>query len=247
VEESSAGVRGLVLVQTADARGARLREALMGRPELEVLAEVGTTLEAVSQAGRLHPSILVMDVGLSDVAGHGVLRSVRAVSPDTRIVLHARAPDAEDAPGTQRWISRLVEVVVDPVRAAALDARLTLSEDPRSVPLARRFVTDLLEEWNLRGLVPTAALLATELVANAVRHVTGTCALELTHVEGMLRIAVADLGHGMPDLQVLGPASENGRGLHIVSAFSTAWGVDHLDDGAKLVWAELAPERSAVT
>ena len=26
-----------------------------------------------------------------------------------------------------------------------------------------------------------------------------------------------------------------------VSAFSTAWGVDQLNDGGKLVWAELAP------
>jgi anti-sigma regulatory factor (Ser/Thr protein kinase) len=82
---------------------------------------------------------------------------------------------------------------------------------------------------------------ASELVANAVVHVHGPCALELTHFADVLRVAVADLGPGMPDLQVLGASSEGGRGLHIVSAFSTAWGVDHLDDGAKLVWAELNP------
>jgi hypothetical protein len=45
----------------------------------------------------------------------------------------------------------------------------------------------------------------------------------------------------MPDLQVLALTTERGRGLHVISAFSTAWGVDHLADGGKLVWAELAP------
>jgi len=247
VEPSNAPVKGILLVQTADARGALLREALRARRELEIVAEVTNTLDAVANAGRLKPGVLVMDVGLADVAGHGVLRSVRAVSPSTRIVLHARAADVDDAPGTKRWITRLVDVVVDPVRAAALSARLVLSDEPRSVPVARSFVSDLLEEWDLTQHVPTSQLLVSEMVANAVQHVTGPCAVELTHHDDVLQIAVADVGHGMPDMQVLGPTRENGRGLHIISAFSTAWGVDHLDDGGKLVWAELAPLAIGVT
>jgi CheY-like chemotaxis protein len=241
VAGDSATVKGIVLVQTEDSHAAVLREALTARPELELLAEVSSTREAVATAGRLQPAVLVMDVDLDDVAGHGVLRAVRAVSPATRIVLHARATKTETAPGTARWIGRLVDVVVEPVRAATLDARLVLSDDTLSVPVARGFVADLLEQWDLGRFVPSAQLLASELVANAVLHVSGPCALELNHHDDVLHIAVADAGHGMPDLQVLGPTSENGRGLHIISAFSTAWGVDHLDDGGKLVWAELAP------
>jgi CheY-like chemotaxis protein/anti-sigma regulatory factor (Ser/Thr protein kinase) len=240
-------VKGVVLVQTDDSAAAELREALTARPELEIVAEVTSTLEAVAVAGRARPGVLVLDVGLKDLAGHGVLRSVRAVSPATRIVLHARATRTDEAPGTARWIARLVDVVVDPVRAAALNARLVLSDDNLSVPLARGFVGDLLEQWDLGPLVDSAQLLASELVANAVVHVSGPCALELTHHDEVLNIAVADSGRGMPDLQVLGPMSENGRGLHIISAFSTAWGVDHLDDGGKLVWAELAPLAVGVT
>jgi anti-sigma regulatory factor (Ser/Thr protein kinase) len=230
-----------VLVQTADASGALLREALGARPELEILAEVPTTREAVQAAEQQRPGVLVMDVGLDDVAGHGVLRAVRGVSPWTRVVLHARATDADDAPGTRRWLARLVELVVEPDRAPALNARLVLSDETSSVPLARGFVGDLLSQWDLPELIPAVELIASELVANAVQHVAGPCALELTAYDGALQIAVADAGHGMPDLQVLGPLNERGRGLHIVTAFSTAWGVDHLDDGGKLVWAELAP------
>lgn len=242
---STLPTKGILLVQTPDAHGELLRRALAARPELDIVDEVTTTREAVEASRRLRPTVLVMDVGLSDVAGHGVLRAVRAVTPETRVVLHARAAEIDDVPGTEHWIARLVELVVDPVRAAALDARLVLSEETFSVPLARRFVRDLLDEWSLSGLVEPSLLLTSELVANAVRHVTGPCALELTFHEDVLRIAVADAGPGMPDLQVLGPTSESGRGLHIVTAFSTAWGVDHLGDGGKLVWAELAPLEAA--
>jgi anti-sigma regulatory factor (Ser/Thr protein kinase) len=244
---SSAPVRGVVLVQTADASGALLRDALGARPELEVLAEVPTTGEAVKAAEQWRPGVLVMDVGLEDVAGHGVLRAIRAVSRWTRVVLHARAAQVGDAPGSHRWLARLVELVVDPDRGPALNARLVLSDETRSVPLARGFVGELLGEWDLLDLIPSVELLASELVANAVQHVTGPCALELTAYEGVMQIAVADAGHGMPDLQVLSPMNESGRGLHIVSAFSTAWGVDHLDDGGKLVWAELAPVPTGVS
>jgi len=237
----AAHVKGILLVQTAGTRSVRLRDALAERPELEIVDEVTTTREAVEAAGRLEPSVLVMDVGLADVAGHGVLRAIRAASPETRIVLHARAPEVDDAPGTRNWISRLVDLVVDPGRGAELEARLVLPDETSSVPLARGFVNELLEQWNLAHLVPSSSLLVSELVANAVRHVSGPCAVEITHHDDVLRIAVADAGPGMPDLQVLGPTSENGRGLHIVSAFSTVWGVDQLDDGGKLVWAELAP------
>jgi anti-sigma regulatory factor (Ser/Thr protein kinase) len=242
VPDLSAPLIDVVLVQTADAQGARLRAALAHRPELAIIGEVGSTLDAVAAAGRLQPDVMLMDVGLHDVAGHGVLRSVRAVSPRTRIVLHAQAADTGDAPGTRRWATRLVDAVLDPVRPPALEARLVLPDETRSVSTARTFVTELLTEWDLDTLVDACSLVVSELVANAVLHVPGACALEVTHQADVLRVAVADSGPGMPDLKVLGPSEETGRGLHIVTAFSSAWGVDPLDDGGKLVWAELAPE-----
>jgi anti-sigma regulatory factor (Ser/Thr protein kinase) len=234
----------VVLVQTDDRRGARLREALTSRPGVAVVGEVSTTMGAVSLARRLQPDGLVMDAGLLDIAGHEVLRSVRAVSPDTRIFLHAHASetDVDDAAGSARWFADLVDAVVQPVREAALEARLVLPGAASSVPDARSFITEVLVEWDLEVLVDACALVVSELVANAVRHVPGPCALEISHHSGALRLAVADTGPGMPDLQVLVPTHENGRGLHIVSAFSDAWGIDQLPDGGKLVWAELTPK-----
>jgi anti-sigma regulatory factor (Ser/Thr protein kinase)/CheY-like chemotaxis protein len=239
--EAMAAAVGIVLVQSHDARGAGLRQALSRRPELTVVDEVATPNDGVSSAGKHQPGVVVMDVGLDDVAGHSTLRAIREVAPDARVILHAWAAEVDDVPGTRRWTARLVDVVLDRSRGAVLEARLVLADSPESVPVARRFTTDLLRDWELAEYAGSAELVASELVANAVIHVHGPCALELTHFADILRVGVADLGPGMPDLQVLGPSSEGGRGLHIVSAFSTAWGVDHLDDGAKLVWAELNP------
>lgn len=240
-------VRGILLVQTHDHRGAGLHDALSEQVELAVVDEVDTTTDAIASAARHRPQVVVMDVGLEDVAGRDVLKGIRAVSPDTRIVLHAWAGDADDAPGLQRWTSRLVDVVLDAAQAAALEARLVLPAEPHSVPVARSFLTDLLAQWELDEYADPAMLLTSELVANAVLHVRGPLALELTHRADGFRVAVADAGTGMPDLRVLGPDAEGGRGLHIVSAFSSAWGVDHLGDGGKLVWAELEPMTTGVS
>lgn len=240
--DAAAPALGVLLVHTADAQAMTLREALSARSGLEVVGEVHTTREAISAAERLQPRVLVMDVGLSDVTGHGVLKSIRQVAPGIRVVLHARAADVDDDAGLRRWAGQLVDVILDPERPAALATRLVLPGEPSSVPMARSFITELLGQWDLDGPVPASELLVSELVANAIQHVPGPCALELTYRGNVLRIAVSDSGPGMPDLQVMGPSSERGRGLHIVSAFSTAWGVDQLPDGRKLVWAELDPD-----
>ena len=234
-----AAVKGIVLVSTDDDRGAGLRAALAERPELVVLAEVAGPHEAVAFARRYQPGVVVLDVGIEAIAGHAVLKSIREVAPTTRIVLHAWDAEVSEAPGRRRWVSHQVSMVLDPDRAAALEARLVLPHGPRGVPVARSFTSDLLAQWDLDGYVDPAGLLASELVANAVLHVQGPCALELTHRADVLRVAVADAGLGMPDLKAVDPSTEGGRGLHIVSALSSAWGVDHVDDGGKLVWAEL--------
>ncbi len=239
--DAAAPATRVLLVHTDGAHAEVVRQALSASPGMDLVDEVRTTREAVSSAERLQPRVLVMDVGLDDLAGHGVLRSVRRVAPGTRVVLHAGTVDIDDPAVTRQWVTQLVGLTLDPIRPAALAARLDLAGEPLGVPMARSFVSELLREWDLDGLVPASELLVSELVANAVQHVPGRCAVELTYHADVLRVAVSDSGPGMPDLRVMGPSSERGRGLHIVSAFSADWGVDRLQDGRKLVWAELDP------
>jgi anti-sigma regulatory factor (Ser/Thr protein kinase) len=182
--------------------------------------------------------VVLLRVELRDVTENSVLGELRDIAPWARIVLHAHIA-RQGAPGRARWIGRLIDVVVATVNSPTLEARLELPDDPRSVSLARSLLTQLLGQWEMEDFVDLATLLITELVSNAIRHVPGTCAVEVTRRGDALRIAVVDTGLGVPDLQSPGLSAYGGRGLHIVSALATAWGVDRLEDGSKSVWAEL--------
>jgi anti-sigma regulatory factor (Ser/Thr protein kinase) len=108
--------------------------------------------------------------------------------------------------------------------------------------------------------VEDAALCATEMLANAIRadeQTPGRIGLvKLTivafHPEALL-VAVRDWGRGVPmmrkpdvgddmDVEAL---PDGGRGLVLVDAPSSAWGVAGNRDGGKTVWCRLPLERVA--
>jgi anti-sigma regulatory factor (Ser/Thr protein kinase) len=228
----------VLLVQPSDAEGLRLRTALVSAPKVEVINELTDARAAVDAAAQLDPHVVLLRVELSNVIDNRVLGALRDIAPQARILLHAFvAPVA--APGRRRWIGRLIDRVVATRDAPTLEARLELAGDPASVPLARSLLAQLLGQWEMEDFVDLAELLITELVANAIRHVPGACAVELTRCDDALHIAVIDSGAGMPDLQNPGISAFGGRGLHIVAALSDAWGTDRLEDGSKAVWAQL--------
>jgi DNA-binding NarL/FixJ family response regulator len=77
--------------------------ALREQPELEVVAQVSDGLEAVQQAERLQPDIILLDIGLPTLNGIEAARRIREVSPTSKIlfVSENRSPDiAEEALGT---------------------------------------------------------------------------------------------------------------------------------------------------
>lgn len=65
------------------------------RAEFQVVAEAGTVVEAVEQARRFRPDIVVMDVRLPDGSGIEACREIRAELPDTRVVMLTSFPDEE--------------------------------------------------------------------------------------------------------------------------------------------------------
>jgi DNA-binding NarL/FixJ family response regulator/signal transduction histidine kinase len=66
------------------------------RAGFQVVAEAGTAADAVEQARRFRPNLVVMDVRLSDGSGIEACRDIRAELPDTRVVMLTSYPD-EDA------------------------------------------------------------------------------------------------------------------------------------------------------
>lgn len=92
------------------------------------------------------------------------------------------------------------------------------------------------------NLVDDALLLVSELVTNAVRHGRGDVELSVRVGADRLRIAVSDRGPEMPIVPDGRPSIDrpSGRGLLIVAATATDWGVTPLQPPpGKTVWADL--------
>jgi anti-sigma regulatory factor (Ser/Thr protein kinase) len=101
-------------------------------------------------------------------------------------------------------------------------------------------------------VLDAAEMVISELVTNAVRYgVSRDAALPgqtpiglwLFGEAGELMCMVTDPGSEIPVPRESSPFSENGRGLHVVSAYSRRWGWNLLEEGGKAVWALLRIEK----
>jgi anti-sigma regulatory factor (Ser/Thr protein kinase) len=120
---------------------------------------------------------------------------------------------------------------------------MTLAAVPTAPGAARHAVRTWFESRHCGDdATDTAALLVTELVANAVIHGSGP-SLWLTvddTVTDVLHVAVRDGSLDIPRHSAQRPdvRRKGGRGLFMVDALSTSWGWEPLDNG-KRVWFEL--------
>lgn len=115
---------------------------------------------------------------------------------------------------------------------------LYLPADLSSPRRARQFVDQVLHRWQRDGAIDRLALIASELVTNAVRHANTDITLELSADGDLLRLEVFDGGNGRPHFLEVAPDQPGGLGLPIVEALASSWGVRSGEDG-KGVWAEL--------
>ncbi len=65
------------------------------RAGFEVVAQAGTVREAIAEAARFEPDVVVMDVRLPDGTGIEACREIRAARPETRVVMLTSYPDEE--------------------------------------------------------------------------------------------------------------------------------------------------------
>ncbi|CAL9566968.1 hypothetical protein SUDANB1_04747 [Streptomyces sp. enrichment culture] len=118
---------------------------------------------------------------------------------------------------------------------------LLLSPTPRGARLARLLATEQLRSWGL-PLEPAEHIVA-ELATNAATHgrVPGRdFRLTLYVVGGTLRIEVTDTrGDRLPRLTRPAPDATTGRGLLVVAALASRWGVTPGPHPRKTVWAEV--------
>ncbi|MGH3361786.1 MAG: ATP-binding protein [Nocardioides sp.] len=137
------------------------------------------------------------------------------------------------------------------------ELRARFAAEPASVPGARRFVADGLRSWGMAHLVDDVALCVTELGANAALHgAAAFMSVTLTTKHERVTVSVEDDGQVLgsavvpradysvdvaPGPHALADEPTTGRGLAIVAALATQWGVDITADGKK-VWAEFGQE-----
>jgi two-component system, NarL family, response regulator DevR len=65
------------------------------RAGFQVIAQAGTVAEAIAQAARYEPDLVIMDVRLPDGSGIEACREIRAARPQTRVVMLTSYPDEE--------------------------------------------------------------------------------------------------------------------------------------------------------
>jgi serine phosphatase RsbU (regulator of sigma subunit)/anti-sigma regulatory factor (Ser/Thr protein kinase) len=128
-------------------------------------------------------------------------------------------------------IARLCRIPADHVVTWTLPSELT------SASRARTLIRRPLRRWGLAELIPTAELLVSELVTNAVRYAQGKIGLRLV-LEGGLVCEVLDDSAALPRLRHPDDEDERGRGLQVVSQLSQRWGARRTVSG-KVVWCEL--------
>ncbi|MEU8629106.1 ATP-binding protein [Streptomyces sp. NPDC048669] len=127
-------------------------------------------------------------------------------------------------------------------RARSGQFAVQLSATRRGARLARLLATEQLRSWGLP--LDDASQVIAELASNAALHgyVPGRDFRILLTVTGdTLRIEVADArGERLPRVLEQSEAYESGRGLLLVEALATRWGVRHGPFPRKTVWAEVS-------
>jgi CheY-like chemotaxis protein len=239
----------VLLVDDVDELRAIVRQSLRVRGGFDVVGEAADANSALDLATRCQPDVVVLDLGLPDLAGRELVPGLRRAAPDARIVVYtgtlteARSGLAGSVEGFVRKdqdLDYLIDLLADVGRHPRRSASMRVGADVRQVSAVRRFVASQCERWDCGDMADDAVLIVSELVANAIVHGRVGCDVRASLTEDALRIEVTDTSGGEPDPQDADLSAERGRGLQMVGALALAWGVERFDDSGKVVWAEMA-------
>jgi len=173
---------------------------------------------------QTHARAIIPTTSSLDRAADSILAALLPHSgepADDVTLLLVRTPDApKDSAGTMIW------------------------PGPQHVAGGRRFVRNTLDAWNQAELAPTACLLVSELLTNALRHTGEPIGLRLHHTEHEIIAEISDDHPQLPRRTLPAPADEDGRGLTLVDALADRWG-SLPANGSKIVWFALTTGPSA--
>jgi anti-sigma regulatory factor (Ser/Thr protein kinase) len=123
----------------------------------------------------------------------------------------------------------------------SLRAHVDLLPEPASAGAGRRAVAEVLTDWGVSPeTVSDAMLVVSEIVTNALLHAPAEdpLALDLSLTDGVLRVAVSDTSDRHPLRRSPAGHDEGGRGIGILDALASRWGVSDRV-GGKSLWFEI--------
>lgn len=236
-----------------------MRELLSAALEItgrfQVVARCGDGNEALEAVRHHQPDLALLDLGMPTVGGIEVLADLVAASPRSRVIVVsgfprgrlARLTVSQGAVGyvekglsPKAMVNDIVSVagMLEAVSWALAENRAHLEADPRSSAAARRFVEETLRRWECEGLLDTVNLLVSELVTNSIVHAASAADIAVLLKPDAVRIEVADHGQVVPAVKEADETATSGRGLALVEALSSSWGVEPGPEG-KTVWFEV--------
>jgi len=217
------------------ASGLILRAAAGGRP-VRIYAEMVAVLWDAGQVG-LAVELEERWNGLGALLPFALLCAY-----PSRLMTGAEAADAvREVCLLHSAVSADPPVSAEPGGAGPAVRERSFPAELDSVRAARHFVTGLLNQGPDDALASDAAIVATELAANAVLHARSGFTLTVSRSPAALRIAVRD---GDPLIHRNGSMPFDirpGHGLSVVSQLASGWAVERLPEG-KVVWADLPAE-----
>jgi anti-anti-sigma regulatory factor/anti-sigma regulatory factor (Ser/Thr protein kinase) len=166
--------------------------------------------------------------------------------PGTPLLICAPAPEIAALLGRGRYGRLPVYPGVAEGRSAVAEGRVVVpSISDRLLPIAgavrhaRNLATEACLAWDLPELVGPVALVASELVTNAIEHAGTTITVEFKRRARHVYVTVRDGSAAEPVLRDPAGLALRGRGLALVDNVAARWGWLPTRDG-KVVWAAVA-------
>jgi DNA-binding NarL/FixJ family response regulator len=234
-----------------------VRLALAGDSRFEVVAEAGDGRNAVAEARREQPDVVLLDCTLPGADAFDALPGLRQAAPDSRIVLVSGYDQADlqvasrsagavgyltkETPA-RRLAAELVALVglVEAVEQLLAEACQRFDQDPQSARAARRFISQALTAADGDDdLLDSVTLLVSELVTNAVRHAGSEVEVLVRLTATAARVEVTDASAQTVAPRDAAADEDSGRGLALVESLARRWGVRPTPGGGKTVWFEV--------
>jgi DNA-binding NarL/FixJ family response regulator len=230
-------------------------DALRISGTFNVVAEAADGFEVLDAVARHRPDLAVLDLAMPRAGGLDVIEDINALSAETRVVVVSGFPgrDLENlvlAAGAAGYVRKRPSIreVIDEITVAAgllelaqevLAATQRFPEDLSSPRQARRFLDEVLERWQCQPAIDTLQVLISEVVTNAVLHAHSQPEVSVLMLGSSIRVEVSDDSEQMPVISERDELAVRGRGMGMLAAEASGWGVSLRPGGGKTVWFDV--------